>query len=512
MQSPRSMALVLAMSALVFLPVSASYAEDQGELRTSTLSWSTANSLTGSFTGGSPRQFDPDQTGWTAGPFSEIGRFGVARTVGGGSVRDEFESWNQTVTIEQGQSHSLVLDGVIIVNTLKRVTAEPTMTASGSSLHADIHLEDFWADSLAGLRMYWQVDFAAGDSITYSSPTPGTLIATDSSGEYATVVLHASSSASSPGWGGRDWYEDALVDGDSQATLWIPDIPGSPLDVDIDAFVIDYDPCGAAKAASLAQTIAADPTSYRGTDIAVQSGCVTTTTGQYTTGSDDPQTIDLVLDQGVADPDGSTRVYSVTGAPDFLDLSVDSSTTPASVQLSRTAEETLGEYSLSLTSWLEPASPGDPRTAPLSGTLSLSVVAPEPEPEPEPEPTPAATTPNRPDDDDDDDEDDEEVELIEVSAVPGPPAVALPDSTPGPAEDDTVSDEVPEPDFQLQESEPPTPIPSEPDSLVLPDQMTPPEQSFFASAWWLWLIVGSGLLWWAFIWIAPRLPWSARHR
>lgn len=47
----------------------------------------------------------------------------------------------------------MVLDGVIIVNTLKRVTAEPTITASGSSLHADIHLEDFWADSLPGLRV-----------------------------------------------------------------------------------------------------------------------------------------------------------------------------------------------------------------------------------------------------------------------------------------------------------------------------------------------------------------------
>ena len=512
MRSPRSTALVLAVSALVFLPTSAVYAEDQGTLRTSSLSWSNANSLAATFTGGTPRQFEPDQTGWTSGPFSEVGRFGVARTINGGSVRDEFESWNQTVTIEQGGTHSMVLDGVIIVSTLKRVTAEPTITASGSSLHVDIHLEDFWADSLPGLRMYWQADFAAGSSITYSSPEPGVLIASDSAGQHATVVLHASSSAGVPGWGAREWYEDPLVDGDPEATLWIPDIPGSSLDVDIDAFVIDYDPCGAEAADSLAEVVAADPTAYRGQDLDLQSGCVSTTAFSYTTQQDEPQAFDLALDESVSDPEGSTRTFYLAVAPEFLDVTIDSSTTPATISMSSSGEEATGNYSLTLDSWLEPTGEGQPRSAPLSADLTLAVSdPPPPEPEPAPEPAedvvaPATTTPSE----DDDDEDSEDAELIAVEVLPGPTPVAIPEvETPSQDIPSSNSPELGEPDFQLQESEPPTPLPSEPAPAA-----TLSEESgggLWAGAWWLWLVLGIGLLSWGLMWFAPRLPWSRSH-
>lgn len=508
MKTPRSTALVLAVSALVFLPTTAVYAEDQGTLRTSSLSWSNANSLTATFTGGAPRLFEPDQTGWTSGPFSEVGRFGVARTINGGSVRDEFESWNQTVTIEQGGTHSMVLDGVIIVNTLKRVTAEPTITASGSSLHADIHLEDFWADSLPGLRMYWQADFAAGSSVTYRSPEPGVLIASDSAGEYSTVVLHASSSSGVPGWGARGWYQDPLLDGDPEATLWIPDIPGSSLDVDIDAFVIDYDPCGAEAADALANSIAADPTSYRGSDLELQSGCVTTRTVNYTTQQDEPQVFDLSLDESVGDPEGSTRTFSLGGAPDFLNLTIDSSTTPATVSISSNGQETTGNYPVTLDSWLEPSAEGQPRSAPLSATLTVSVSAPPPPPAPEPEEEPAApTVVTKTEDDDDDEEESEDTEFVAVDVLPGPTPVAVPEVEAPPQEEIAPDGAgLSEPDFQLQESEPPTPLPSEPaPSASVSDESG---RGLWTGAWWLWLVLGVGLLWWGLMWFAPGLRGS----
>ncbi len=507
MRGPRSTALVLAVSALVFLPTSAVYAEDQGTLRTSSLSWSNANSLAGTFTGGTPRQFEPDQTGWTSGPFTEVGRFGVARTINGGSVRDEFESWNQTVTIEQGGTHSMVLDGVIIVSTLKRVTAEPTITASGSSLHADIHLEDFWADSLPGLRMYWQADFAAGSSISYRSPEPGVLIASDSAGEYSTVVLHAYSSAGVPGWRGRDWYEDPLLDGDPEATLWIPDIPGSSLDVDIDAFIIDYDPCGAEDADTLAEAIAVEPMTYRGNDLDLQSGCVTTTAFSYTTQQDEPQVFDLSLDESVNDPEGSTRTFSLGGIPSFLDVTVDTSSTPATISMSSSGDETTGDYSLTLDSWLEPSGESQPQSAPLSASLTLSVsdpTPPAPAPVPAPEPvTPAASATSE----DDDDEDSKDTEFVAVEVLPGPTPVAIPEVETAPLENTSPnSPELSEPDFQLQESEPPTPLPSEPPPVAsMSDESG---GGFWAGAWWLWLALGVGLLWWGLVWFAPRLPWS----
>ncbi len=175
--------------------------------------------------------------------------------------------------------------------------------------------------------------------------------------------------------------------------------------------------------------------------------------------------------------------------------------------MSSSGDETTGDYSLTLDSWLEPSGESQPQSAPLSASLTLSVSnppPPAPAPVPAPEPvTPAASATSE----DDDDEDSEDTEFVAVEVLPGPTPVAIPEVETAPLENTSPnSPELSEPDFQLQESEPPTPLPSEPPPVAsMSDESG---GGLWAGAWWLWLVLGVGLLWWGLVWFAPRLPWS----
>ena len=148
------------------------------------------------------------------------------------------------------------------------------------------------------------------------------------------------------------------------------------------------------------------------------------------------------------------------------------------------------------------------RSQPMTQLLTLTIREPEPEPEPEPvpeiveeetleAPVIAVSTQDAPR------RDRKKKDIVAVELTPTPPAVAVPPLPIVEAQEN--ADVVEEPDFQLQESAPATPLPVEPprtDEAVAEDLAKPTTNIW--STWWLWVLGGLSLLWWAW------LGWSAR--
>ena len=535
-----SVTSIAAISIAAGLSVPAA-ADDQGVVNTASVEWSSADSGTAVWTGGAPVEFDPREAGWSAGAFSSIGQLGLARTITGTpSDRQTFSSFNETVTLSQGDTLEMDLYNVLRMNTFQHIDTDVLITAKGNSLRYVIDLSNHYPQSLPGKRLFWNVDFAAGSDVVYEQPDSSTLIATDSTGTHATVVLHIATDHGEALWAGRDLHTDPLSSGTAEATGYVRDITQSPVTATIHAFVLDYDPCAADAALETAHMIAQDPASWFGQTIPVHSGCLTTTEWDYLTGQDTAQQLEVTLDDAVVDPDGSTRRYALSDLPDFLSASIDDTVTPAIVSLESVADEVTGNYTTSLRSWRETDIDGATvRSAPLRSSITLTVSdppppPPEPEPEPAPEPEPVLDeeVPQEPDLPEvapeptpepepapvsntrgsrDDDDDDEDIEVALTLPAPPPPAPLAPQPVPQPEPEPevTVAPTEDEPDFQFQESAPPTPLPATPQLPETTEAMSSPEVNLWRSLWWVWVAGGLGLLGTTavLLWRKPQSTW-----
>lgn len=508
---PSIIALSLAVG-FALTPATPAHADDLGQIATASVLWDSADSTTGVFTGGTPQIFDPAFGGWRGPAFDRIGEFGLEITPGSfPTERKSFSAWNEASTIEQGGTSSLSLSAQIISDSVTRNLAEPVIRASANSLRYDIHIEQVWPDSLLERRVFFFADLAAGSSIRYEAIGPTTLLATDDAGEHPAVLLHLSSTTGTAYWASRSDHQQALADGDPLATAYVADIPPTGVDLSVHAVVIDGDPCAAEQMRQIGIDIAADLSASFGSVLEVPSGCLAGNTWSALTDSAEPQQLSIVVDERVSTPDGATRRFVLGGHPPYLQTTIDESRTPAAVSLEVSDQAVAGDIPLTLTSWLES---GSSRSQPMTRLVTLALSEPEPEPEPEPlpeipvEPTTqevtavstastSASGERRRDRDD---------EVLSASPSPQPPTTPLPPRSTAPREEkeETAHTESGDPQYRLQESTPATPLPAPPQPEQARGGSHEPATNLW-STWWLWVIVGLALLWWAWLgWYSRR--------
>jgi len=512
-QHLRTSTTVLAVSVVVgvaMLPVGPAFADDIGELATSTFSYSSVDTTSGVIVGGVPRVFDPAHDGWREEAFTEYGRWGLERKIDTElPERNEFSAWNEAVTIEQGQTSSLVLSSQIITDSLTRNIVEATITLQGSSIRHEVALQEMWAGSLPRMRFYLHATLAAGGNVEYEYLSPRVLFAKDSSGTHPSVLMHLDASDGDAFFASRNDHEQVVTSGDPNVTAYVGNIAGTTSDITLHTFLIDSDPCADTAVRELAGILASDPASSFGSDLATPSTCLSSNAWEILSTAEEPQITSITVDERVTTPSGSIRRFSLGGLPSFLTAAIDDSVSPATISFDFSSEPTLGDHPLTLSSWLETTEGGvTTRSQPMTQLVTLTISEPQPEPEPEPMPVeevddaaeaPAvavvSSTPSRPKKD--------PVEVVDVTPTPAPTISPI---QVRPAEPETLdADDTPEPEFRLQESSPAEPLPTEPPQLETQAAEVPAEPSTqIWATWWLWVLGGLSLIWWGW------LGWSAR--
>ncbi len=511
-QHLRTSTTVLAVSVVVgvaMLPVGPAFADDIGELATSTFSYSSVDTTSGVIVGGVPRVFDPAHDGWRDEAFIEYGRWGLERKIDTElPERNEFSAWNEAVTIEQGQTSSLVLSSQIITDSLTRNIVQATVTLQGSSIRHEVSLQEMWAGSLPRMRFFLHATLAAGGDVEYEYLSPNVLFAKDSSGTHPSVLMHLSASDGDAFFASRDDHEQLVTSGDPSVTAYVGNIAGTTSDISLHTFLIDSDPCADTGVRELAATLAADPAASFGTNLATPSACLSSNAWEILSTVEDPQSATITVDERVTTPSGSIRRFSLGGLPSFLTGAIDDSVSPSTIRFDFSGEPTLGNHPLTLSSWLETTEGGvTTRSQPMTQLVTLTVSEPAPDPEPEPAPVevveeateaPVAlvsSSPSRPTKD--------PVEVVDLTPTPGPTVAQV---KVRPAEAETVEPvDTPEPDFRLQESSPAKPLPAEPPQPETQAAEVPAEPTTqIWATWWLWVLGGLSLIWWGW------LGWSAR--
>lgn len=516
-----SRSTVIAVSlaiALAVNPAQPALADNMGTISTSSVRWHSADSTTGVFTGGTPETFDPAHGGWRGAAFGSIGQFGIEQTVGSQpTTRNSFSAWNEATTIEQGGTTTLNLSAQIITDSVTRNTANPIITASGNFLRYQIAIREFWAGSLSNKRVFFFADLAAGPNVRYENLAPSTLLATDSDDTTPDVLLHIQATAGNVSWGSRTNHTAPLVDGDPLATGYVANMPSTGTDITVYAVVIDGDPCASEEMRDLAVQVGSNLAGHFGEALEIPSSCLVENSWEIVTSAESAQLVPLSLSSRVVTPDGSTRRFAIGGEPESVEASVDYTSDPPSVRFDLTGTPTPGTSALTLTSWLET---GTTRSQPMSQLVSFSLVEPQPEPTPPPEPEPepefepevipelepepvvspepeaeptpeppvvATSSPERNRDDDD---------FVEVVGTPIAPSSPLP-PRPSTTTDKEVTP-VPEGDYRLQESTPATPLPAPPPPESVRGLAHEPATTIWTT-WWLWVILGLSLIWWAWL-------------
>jgi hypothetical protein len=525
-KNPAVIAISLALAAGMGLSSSTAMAADLGAVATSSVSYSSVDSNNGVISGGTPAAFDPAFGGWRAEAFDAIGQWGLQKTLyTDNPTRNVFSAWNEATTIEHGGTSSMTLSSQIITDSLTRNLADATITLKGNSIRWVIGVEEMWEGSFERMRMFFDIDLAAGSTITYDALGEGALLATDSSGEHASVVLVADATVGTVDFASRTNHTAALDDGDPAATVYINDLVGTATEVTVYAFVLDGDPCSDDLIAEAAATLAADPAGSFGATRDVSSACLSANSWSLQTAVEGPTETTIELDPQVTTPEGSTRRFSVGGLPEFITGTVDDSVSPAILTTEYSTTAIAGEYPVTVSSWLETPSGGSTsRSEPMSELITLTLVEPEPEPEPEPVPDPepepeiavvvveeqdpveqpAPSESSR-------DNDDEEEQWVEVTPAPAPTPAPVPAREPEGIDESEPVTEVSEPDFQLQDSTPATPLPEAPpttDSAAITPATT---TANLWTSWWLWAIVGLSAIWWAWLGWSPLTARKAKR-
>ena len=500
-----SLAALLSLSA----PLAPAVAADLGSVATSSVSYSSIDSTSGVVSGGTPQAFDPALGGWRGPAFDAIGQWGLQKTLHTDNPdRSVFAAWNEATTIEQGALSTLSLDAHIISDSLTRNTATDVISLQGNSIRFVIGVEEFWAGSFERMRMFFSADLAAGANVVYTSLGDGTLLATDSTGASPAVVIAASATVGTIDFASRSNHTVPLSDGDPALTVYVNDLVGTATDVTIYAFVLDGDPCSADALSSYAADIASDPAGSFGDVLDVSTACLASNNWELLTTAEAGSTLAIAVDESVITPDGSTRRFSFGGLPSFLSASVDDSVSPAVITTSYSSDAVVGDYSLTLSSWLETPTGGSSRSQPMTQLVTLSIAEPAPEPDPEPEPTSeptpvveevvattSATPPRRSSNNDE--------EIVDVVVAPAPTLPRLPARPAELIETEVPETEVSEPDFSLQESTPATPLPEAPPTIESAGVTSATPTANLWTSWWLWLIIGLSAIWWAWLGWSP---------
>ncbi len=508
-QRPTVIAISLAALVSFSSPVAPVFAADLGSVATSSVSYSSIDSTSGVISGGTPQAFDPAFGGWRGPAFDAIGQWGLQKTLHTANPdRSVFAAWNEASTIEQGALSTLSLDAHIISDSLTRNTASDVISLQGNSIRFVIGVEEFWAGSFERMRMFFSADLAAGAHVEYTSLGDGALLATDSTGASPAVVISATATVGTVDFASRSNHTVALADGDAELTLYVNDLAGTATEVTIYAFVLDGDPCSADALASYAVDIASDPAGSFGEVLDVSSSCLASNDWELLTTAEAGSTLTIAVDDSVTTPDGSTRRFSLGGVPAFLSASVDDSVSPAVITTSYSSDAVVGDYSLTLSSWLETPTGGSTRSQPMTQLVTLSIAEPAPEPEPEPEPTPepapvveVASSSSSASSSRGSSRDDEEI--VEVLVAPAPTLPRLPARPAEPVEVEVVETEVSEPNFELQESTPATPLPEAPPTIESAGVTSATPTANLWTSWWLWLIIGLSAIWWAWLGWSP---------
>jgi len=181
---------------------------------------------------------------------------------------------------------------------------------------------------------------------------------------------------------------------------------------------------------------------------------------------------------------------------------------PAVITTSYSTDAVVGDYSLTLSSWLETPTGGSSRSQPMTQLVTLSIAEPAPEPDPEPEPTSeptpvveevvattSATPPRRSSNNDE--------EIVDVVVAPAPTLPKLPVRPAEPVENKALETEVSEPNFELQESTPATPLPEALPTIESAGVTSATPTANLWTSWWLWLIIGLSAIWWAWLGWSP---------
>ena len=513
-QHLRTSTTVLAVSLVVgvaMLPVGPAFADDIGELATSTFSYSSVDTTSGVVVGGVARVFDPAHDGWRGDTFTEYGRWGLERKIDTAlPERNEFSAWNEAVTIEQGQTSSMVLSSQIITDSLTRNIVESTVTFQGNSIRHEVALQEMWAGSLPRMRFYLHATLAAGSDVAYEYLSPSALFVSDTSGTHPSVLMHITATDGDAFFASRNDHEQLATSGDPEVTAYVGNISGTTTAITLHTFLIDSDPCAATDVRGLALSIAADPAAHFGTDLATPSSCLTGNTWEILAASEQTQVVPVTVDDRVTTPEGSTRRYSLGGLPSFLTAQIAESPNPATISFDYSSAPTLGDHSLTLSSWLETTEGGvTRRSEPMTQLVTLRISEPAPEPEPEPLPEPVEVVDENPDapvvavvSQPASRQKKDRTEVVEVTPTPAPQLTRV--TIPSASEELETAD-VPQPDFQLQESSPATPLPADPPQREPQAAEIPAEPSTqIWATWWLWVLGGLSLIWWAW------LGWSDR--
>jgi len=347
------------------------------------------------------------------------------------------------------------------------------ISLQGNSIRFVINVEEFWAGSFERMRMFFSANLAAGANVVYTSLGDGVLLATDSTSASPAVVIAAEASVGSVDFASRTNHTVELTNGD---------------------------PCSADGLSTYAAEIASDPAGYFGEDRDVSSGCLASKDWELLTTAEPGSTVSILVDESVTTPDGSTRRFSLGGLPAFLSASVDDSVSPAVITTSYSSDAVVGDYAVTLSSWLETPTGGTTRSQPMTQLVNLSVIEPAPEPEPIPlieevgRTTPASSSRRS-------NADDEVV--IDVLVTPAPALPTLPERVAEPVEPEGVADGASEPNFELQESTPATPLPEAPPTMESAGVTPATPTANLWTSWWLWLIIGLSAIWWAWLGWSP---------
>ena len=530
---PTVIALSLAL-ALALAPSTPAQADDLGQVATDSVLWDSIDSTTGILRGGTPQRFDPAHGGWRNRALDAIGQLGIESSPTPTTLLSHsFQAWNELTTVEQGGETTLALNALIVSDSVSRNLVEPDITVKGNSVRFDVHVEEFWAGSLTNRRLFFFTDLAADSHVRYEFFGPQALLATDSSGAHPAVLFHIGATSGDAYWGQRGNHQAAVTDGDDQPAVYVANISGGRTDLTVHAFIIDGDPCASEAMRSLASTIASDPSAYFGQSLDTPSACLAGNNWSALTSSVEPQVLTIEVDPAISTPDGSTRRFALGGQAEFMHTTVDDSNVPATISVALSNQAVAGDYPLTLTSWLET---GSTRSQPMTQLVTLALREPEPVPEPEPEPEPIpepepvtepvvqpepepvdivesevveepaaalavsneSTRPRR--------EGNDETELIVIAPSPLPVTPAMPPRVTDTTTEEEVSTTPNDPQYRLQESAPATPLPAPPQ----PEQAQPVSHEPAAtlwSMWWLWVIVGLALIWWAWLgWYSKKNP------
>jgi len=387
-------------------------------VHSASLKWSGIDISGGVLQGGTPVTFTSGNHGWTDGAFSSAGTFGLEWAYGGDPARRmEYHGNTEKSEFAAGGASEWTTAGNVSSDPRNAIFVRETVSVAGNTASFLIQLEPIDGDVMAGKRIYWAATLPAGFDSEFSVAGEATLIATDASHTYPTLVIHATSGAGSVNWGGPDIYTDPLSNGDLTPTAYIHSTSEENYAITITIGVVDRDPCSA----GAASTFASSHAGVWGETWSALTSCLQAPT--WTVLADGKST-NVVLETGLPTenlPADETTTVSISDLPSGASFSVGRSTgTTKTLSMTASREVAPGTYFPSITRTTETttggvvvvsrsdtvvgtlvvgegealAAPIQPSSASRAENPTPEVIAPQPPPTADP--TPAAASPGIP--------------------------------------------------------------------------------------------------------------------